>query len=107
MVYPPRAAASSRAAPDPAQHPRGPADFETAADGVVLPLHGVPARHLHLVYDLLDEARRLRSLGRAPADVRRSLLQLARNLGPAVPLFSAGGLMEFLETVLAEKGDRR
>jgi hypothetical protein len=67
------------------------------------PLHGVPDDRAHFLDDLLDEARRLRDLGRPADEVRRAVIALNRNLGrQAVPPFSAGGLVECVNAVLAE-----
>jgi hypothetical protein len=70
-----------------------------------LPLHGIHADRAEFLAELLDEARRLRDLGRSPGDVRRSILQLNRNLPAPLPAFSAGGLCECLDAVLAGGGE--
>ena len=65
-------------------------------------LHGIPDAVADYLPELLTEARRLRGLGRPADDVRRAVLQLARNLPVRLPLFSHGGLCECLDAVLAE-----
>jgi hypothetical protein len=53
--------------------------------------------------ELLAEAERLRDVGRPADNIRRSILTLNQNL-PAplrLPPFSAGGLMECVNTIFA------
>jgi hypothetical protein len=47
--------------------------------------HGMPDDRAAFLDDSLEEARRLRDLGRAPADVRRSILKLNANLDKPLP----------------------
>ncbi|HKI36045.1 MAG TPA: hypothetical protein VKA46_29585 [Gemmataceae bacterium] len=70
------------------------------ADGA--PPHGVPDAQAGFLEELLAEARRLRDLGRPAGDVRRAVLQLNQNLPRPLPPFSAGGLADCLDALLAE-----
>ena len=63
-------------------------------------MHGIP-EHARPASSpsLLVEARRLRELGRPADDVRRAVMQLARNLPVRLSLFSHGGLAECIDAV--------
>jgi hypothetical protein len=65
--------------------------------------HGIPDDQAPFLHDLLDEALRLHRLGRAPADVRRAVLRLNSNLPHPLPSYSAGGLAECIDAVLAKE----
>jgi hypothetical protein len=84
---------------------RNPADAPGRA--AVAIRHGIPADRQQHLAELLDEARRLHVLGRPAAEVRRSVLALNRELPLPLPAFSAGGLVECVNAVLAEEAGGR
>jgi hypothetical protein len=70
------------------------------AVNVSLPPNGIPDDRLNDLAELLAYVRRHLAAGRPAAEVRAEALCLARST--RVPLFSAGGLCECIDAVLAE-----
>jgi hypothetical protein len=64
-------------------------------------LHGIPSEHEAALSALLAEARRMRDAGRTRAEVLARVLVLNRALPKRLPLYSAGGLVETVEALLA------
>ncbi len=68
-------------------------------------LHGVPHDQAGDLADVLSYCRRHRDAGRPDAEVRADALSIARGLG--LPLFSAGGAADAIDTLIGEARPRR